>query len=175
MLKLLAGAWKLQDTLQQQKGAICHKLWTMFNNFGTIFLFNLGLSRSISVHLCLSWFISKYLDLFWFIMVYFWLYWVILGYRGLNSVILGYLELNRTILGNLKLSWSIMSYLGYLWQSLGISGYLWLSLAILYYRYWISNIIGEVQVGESKLLLFETLFFTTDTSYRGVRASKNAA
>ena len=72
------------------------------------------------------------------------------------------------MLGSLDHLWLSLSISVYLWLSLIISDYFWLSVTILGYLYKISSIRGQVEAGESKLLLFETFplfdFFTRASS-----------
>ena len=64
-----------------------------------------------------------------------------------------YNKINLDILGYLRLSRAILGYLG---PSRVISGNLMLSQAISIYVYHVSCIRVQVEVGESKFLLFET-------------------
>ena len=97
-------------------------------------------------------------------------------FAPMSLAISGYIWLYLATLSYIRLAQAILSYLGlslsisvYLWLSLAISGYLWLFL---------SSIREQVEVEESKLLLFETFWFIliflfSRTSYRGARASKD--
>ena len=92
----------------------------------------LGLYLSISVHIAVSWSISLYLGVSQFILVFVSFFRAILAYLGLSHAKYGYM-------------W---------WLSPAIFGYLELSLSITHYFYQVSCIRLQVEVGESKLLLF---------------------
>ena len=73
--------------------------------------------------------------------------------------------------------WDYMGIYGTIWDSLGLSRTIWDYLGLLWVYLGLSQTRVQVEAGESKLLLFETVWFTifflSRTSYRGACAPKN--
>ena len=89
-----------------------------------------------------------------------WLYLAIFASLRLYLLILGYLWLSLAIFAYLWLYQTIFGYLNYLWKSPAISGYIGLCLPISDDPYQVSSIRLQVETRVSKLLQFETFFFT---------------